>query len=136
MKRSAFISKDAPVRKVEHKSNGARDQSGRLSRTKRGSMKTEWMDLRDTQKVKSTGLQDGFFMECKDEDGVKDDSFDSDLQKWIVSLTRQGSLEEKTGLGEKTTVWFGNGLQYQIFDQMPSSKLLYMWWNSEKRSSN
>lgn len=55
-------------------------------------------------------------MECKDEDRVRCNSFDSDLQEWIVSFTRQGPLKEKTGLEEKTTVQFGNGLPYQIFE--------------------
>jgi len=46
-------------------------------------------------------------MECKDEDGVKYDSFDSDLQKRIVSFTRQGPLKEKNRLGRKDhgVVW-------------------------------
>ena len=44
------------------------------------------------------------FMEFKDEDGVKYDSFDSDLEKCIVSFTRQGPLKEETGLEEKTVV--------------------------------
>lgn len=54
-------------------------------------------------------------MECKDEDGVKCDSFDSDLQKYMVSFHKD-QWKKKAGLEEKIMVWFGNGLQYQIFE--------------------
>lgn len=51
-------------------------------------------------------------MECNGEDGVKYDSFDSDLQKWIVSFTRQGPLKEK--LAWKERPWFGLKMGYRI----------------------
>lgn len=59
------------------------------------------MDLRDTQEVKPAGIHGDLFMECKSEDGVKDGSYDSYLQKWVASFTRQEPAKGKQAQKER-----------------------------------
>lgn len=58
-----------------------------------------------TSQVKSIGLQDGLLMKREGENGVKDDAYESDLQKWIASLTRQEPPKENQAWKERP--WFG-----------------------------
>lgn len=66
-------------------------------------------------------------MECQDEDGVRYDSFDSDLQKCMVSFTRQGPMKEKSRLGRDRGLVCKMGYSIRSLISDANRKLLYIW---------